>query len=305
MGRFILRRIVHGFIVICCVTLIVFVVTRMIGDPVQVMLPIGATDQERAEFAHNLGLDRPILVQFVDYVKGAVTLDFGDSIWQRRPVFDIIFERLLNSLLLTFTAICLALGLAIPLGILAALKPGSIVDRVTVVFSLFFLSLPQFWLGLLLILLFAVELHWLPTSGFRGISSIILPALTLALPAMTRLVLIARSSMIDELNQQYVKTVKAKGMPFFRMVAIHAFRNGAIAVTTLAGWELVEALAGTIIVETVFAWPGLGHTTMQAITKRDLVLLQAIVLTITFLVVVANVLIDILQKAIDPRVRLA
>jgi peptide/nickel transport system permease protein len=165
---------------------------------------------------------------------------------------------------------------------------------------------PQFWLGLLLIVLFAVQLKWLPTSGATSPAHIILPAITLALPALTRLVMVVRSSMIDELNQQYVKTATAKGMPFIRVVGLHAMRNAAVPVVTLAGWEVIRALAGyTVIVETVFAWPGLGLTAIQAIERQDLILLQAIVFTIAIMVVVINIAIDVVHKGIDPRVKLA
>jgi peptide/nickel transport system permease protein len=306
VGRFILRRLWHGLIVVLGVTVIVFVVTRMVGDPVRVMLPLEATPEQRAAFEKQLGFDRSIPVQFVDFMGDFVTLDFGESLWQHRPAMEIVLERLPLTLLLTGVAIGLAILLAIPLGILAALRPGSIADRVTVVISLLGLSVPQFWLGLLLIVLFAVQLKWLPTSGATSPVHIILPAVTLALPALTRLVMVVRSSMIDELNQQYVKTATAKGMPFIRVVGLHAMRNAAVPVLTLAGWEVIRALAGyTVVVETVFAWPGLGLTAIQAIERQDLILLQAIVFSIAIMVVAINIAIDVVHKGIDPRVKLA
>jgi peptide/nickel transport system permease protein len=306
VGRFILRRLWHGLIVVLGVTVIVFVVTRMVGDPVRVMLPLEATPEQRAAFEKQLGFDRSIPVQFLDFMGDFATLDFGESLWQHRPAMEIVLERLPLTLQLTGVAIGLAILLAIPLGILAALRPGSIADRITVVISLLGLSVPQFWLGLLLIVLFAVQLKWLPTSGATSPAHIILPAVTLALPALTRLVMVVRSSMIDELNQQYVKTATAKGMPFIRVVGLHAMRNAAVPVLTLAGWEVIRALAGyTVVVETVFAWPGLGLTAIQAIERQDLILLQAIVFSIAIMVVVINIAIDVVHKGIDPRVKLA
>jgi len=268
MGRYILKRLWHGVIVILGVTIIVFVVTRLIGDPVKLMLPMEATIEQRAAFEKQLGLDRPIPVQFVEFLGDIAHFDFGDSLWQHRPAMEIVFETMPYTLVLAFAAIGLALVLAIPLGIIAALRPGGASDRSTVFFSLIGLSLPQFWLGLLLIVVFAVQLQWLPTSGAATKAHILLPALTLSLPALARLVMIIRSSMIDELNQQYVKTGFAKGLPFYRVVGIHALRNAGLPIVTLAGWELIRAVAGySVVVETVFAWPGLGMTAMQAIDR--------------------------------------
>jgi peptide/nickel transport system permease protein len=187
----------------------------------------------------------------------------------------------------------LAFVLSIPLGIISALRPGGISDRSTVFVSLIGLSVPQFWLGLLLIVVFAVQLHWLPTSGVATPAHIILPAITMALPALARMVMIVRSSMIDELNQQYVKTGFAKGLPFYRVVGMHALRNAALPVVTLCGWELIRAVAGySVVVETVFAWPGLGMTAIQAIEREDLILLQAIVFTVAITVVLINIMMD-------------
>ena len=288
------------------VTVIVFVVTRMVGDPVKVMLPLEATLEQRTAFERQLGLDRPIVVQFGDFLVDLVHLDFGQSLWQHRPAMEIVFEKLPLTMLLAALGIGLAFLLSIPLGIIAALRPGGITDRVTVFFSLIGLSVPQFWLGLLLIVLFAVQLHWLPTSGVATPAHMIMPAVTLALPALARLVMIIRSSMIDELNQQYVKTGYAKGMPFMRVVGVHALRNAGLPVITLCGWELIRAIAGySVVVETVFAWPGLGLTAIQAIEREDLILLQAIVFTVAITVVLINIAMDVVYTLIDPRLKLS
>ena len=305
MGRYFLKRLWHGAIVIFGVTIIVFVVTRLVGDPVKVMLPMEATMEQRAAFEKQLGLDRPIPVQFVEFMGEIARLDFGESLWQHRPAMQIVFEKLPLTLELSFLGIGLAFVLAIPMGIIAALRPGGLSDRGTVFISLIGLSVPQFWLGLLLIVLFAVQLHWLPTSGIATPAHIILPAVTMALPALARMVMIVRSSMIDELNQQYVKTGFAKGLPFYRVVGIHALRNASLPVVTLGGWELIRAVAGySVVVETVFAWPGLGLTAIQAIEREDLVLLQAIVFTVAVTVVLINILMDVAYTVIDPRLKL-
>ena len=305
MGRYILKRFWHGVIVIFGVTIIVFVVTRMVGDPVSVMLPLEATVEQRAAFEKQLGLDRPIPIQFIDFLKDIARLDFGDSLWQHRPAMEIVFEKLPLTLELVFIGIGLAFVLSIPLGIIAALRPGGITDRFTVFVSLIGLSIPQFWLGLLLIVVFAVQLGWLPTSGTATTAHIILPAITFALPALARMVMMVRSAMIDELNQQYVKTGYAKGIPFVRVVGLHAMRNAALPVVTLSGWELIRGLAGySVVVETVFAWPGLGLTAIQAIERDDLILLQAIVFTVAIIVVLINILMDVAYTIIDPRLKL-
>lgn len=306
MGRYIIKRFWYGVIVIFGVTIIVFVVTRLIGDPVKVMLPLEATLEQRAAFEKRLGLDRPIPVQFLEFMGDIAHLDFGNSLWQHRPAMEIVFEKLPLTLILSFVGIGFAFVISIPLGIIAALRPGGVSDRSTVFFSLIGLSVPQFWLGLLFIIIFAVQLRWLPTSGVATPFHIILPALTMGLPALARMFMIVRSSMIDELNQQYVKTAFAKGLPFYRVVGIHAMRNAALPVLTLCGWELIRAVAGySVVVETVFAWPGLGMTAIQAIERGDLILLQAIVFTVAIIVVLINILMDVAYTIIDPRLKLA
>ncbi len=305
MGRMLAVRLWHGLIVIVAVTVTVFVVTRLISNPVDVMLPLEASAEERAAFAAALGLDASIPAQFLDYVRGLARLDLGTSLWQDRPALTIVMEHLPITLLLVVTSVVFAILVALPLGAIAARRPGGIVDRVTVVLSLVALSVPQFWLALLLILLFAVTLGWLPSAGAGGAAHLVLPALTLAIPTMTRLIMVTRSQMIDELNAQYVRTLEAKGMSTWRVVAVHAGRNAAVPVLTLASWEFVRIFAGyTVVVETVFAWPGLGRLALQAIERQDLVLVQAVVLVIAAIVVVFNVLVDFAYTAIDPRIRL-
>ncbi len=305
MGRMAIKRTVDGLIVIIGVVVVVFVITRLIGDPVDVMLPLEATPEQRAAFEAQLGLDRPIAVQFVNYVWDLTRLDFGNSLWLDRPAMEVVFERLPITLLLVFASIVLATVVAIPLGIVAALNPGSLIDRITVIISLVALSLPQFWLGLLLIVLFSVSLGWLPTGGTGSFAHLVMPAVTLALPAMTRIVMVVRSQMIDELNAQYIKTTEAKGLSGLRIVGVHALRNAAVPVLTLVSWEFIRILSGyTVVVETVFAWPGLGLVALQAIERQDLVLLQAIVFVIAVMVVVFNLVVDVAYKAIDPRIKL-
>jgi peptide/nickel transport system permease protein len=304
MGAFIVKRLYYGLFVVLGVTIVVFLVTRVVGDPVSAMLPMESSAAQRALFAQQLGLDRPIYLQFFDFLANVARLDLGESLWQHRPVTQIVLERLPMTLYLVVAGMALAIALSLPLGTLAALKPGGISDRVTVVLSLLGLSIPQFWLGLLLIIVFAVDLRWLPTSGSGDLRHMALPAVTLALPAMARMVMVVRSSMMDELNAQYIKVAIAKGLPFRRVVGVHALRNITVPVMTLAGWEVIRALAGySVVVETVFAWPGLGLAAVQAIERQDLILLQGIVFYVAIMVVIINLGLDVAQKFVDPRVK--
>ena len=305
MGRFVVKRIAQGLLVVIGVTIMVFIFTRMVGDPAKTMLPLSATAEQRAAFRHELGLDQPILTQFREYIGDLASGNFGTSVWQRRPAIDAVLDALPNTFQLVLLAIAIAVLLGVPLGVLAALRPGGALDRTAVVLSLAGLSIPQFWLGLLLIIVFSVTLNLLPTAGMGTPANLVLPTLTLAFPALGRIAMIVRSSMIDELNQQYVKTAKAKGMPRVRVVGIHALRNASIPALTLTGWELIRALAGySVVVETVFAWPGVGFLADQALNNQDLILLQAIVFVVAVMVVVINVVIDVLYRAVDPRIKL-
>lgn len=303
LPQFLLGRLMQGLLVVVGVTTIVFIVTRLVGDPVQAMLPVDASAADRAVLARALGLDGPVWAQYLHYLKDIGSFDFGNSIWQQRPAIDIVLERLPNTLVLCAGALGIAMVAGVPLGIIAALRPGQWADKVSVVLSLGGLSLPQFWLGLLLILFFAVFLNWLPSSGSEAPGSALLPMVTLALPALGRIAMMLRSALIDELNALYVRTARAKGLRSGRIVLVHALRNAAVPTVALLGWEFAGMLAGhTVVVETVFAWPGLGQTAIQAIERQDLVLLQAVVFFIAFLIVMINFCLDILYRLLDRRI---
>lgn len=307
MARFLVRRIAQGLLVIVGVTMFVFVVTRMVGDPAKKMLPLGTPEEQVQAFKEREGFNDPILEQFGRFAADAARLDFGESLWQRgNQAMDLVVERLPKTFQLVGAGMLVAIILAVPLGTIAALRPGSWLDKLTVTLSLVGLSMPQFWLGLLLILVFSVNFGWFPTSGAGSLKHLVLPAVTLALPAAGRMAQIVRSSMIDELSRAYVTTAEAKGIPFQAIVVRHTLRNASLPVVTLFGWELIRALAGyTVVVETVFNWPGLGYLAIQAIDREDLVVLQAIVFFVALMVVVVNILIDVAYKLIDPRIKLS
>ncbi|RVH96007.1 ABC transporter permease [Sinorhizobium medicae] len=305
MLEFIVRRLFQGILVVFGVTATVFVVTRLVGDPVALMLPLSATEAQRAAFAQQIGLDQPIVTQFLRFVGDIATLDFGNSLWQRRPAIEVVFERLPNTLLLIAAGLGAAVMLSIPLGAVSALRPGGLVDRLTMSVGLLGLAMPQFWLGLVAIMIFAVTLKWLPTSGMGTAAHLVLPALTLSLTPLARFTMMVRASMIDELNKPYVKTARAKGLELTRILRVHTLRNILVPFLSISGWELISTLSGyTVVVETVFAWPGLGLTAVQAIQRGDLFLMQAIVFVIAFLIVLIGIVLDILSKAVDPRMEL-
>lgn len=306
MTRYLLKRIPQGFVVIFGVTVFVFVVTRVIGDPVKFMLPLSATEQQRADTRRALGLDRSLLAQFWTFLGDIVRLDFGKSTYVRgRDSLSVVFDYLPRTLQLIAAGMTLALLLSVPLGLLASRKPGGVLDRALTSLSLVGLSMPQFFLGSVMVILFTVKLRWFQTGVGGWRQHLVLPAVCLALPAVGRLAMLVRSSMIDELNSQYVRVLKAKGMPTTRILAVHALRNAGIPFVTLFGWEMIRALAGfTVVVETVFAWPGVGFMAREAIAQQDFYLIQAIVFVVAIMVVVLNVLIDVAYKVLDPRVKL-
>jgi len=307
MGRFIARRLAQGLLIIFGVTVFVFVVTRIVGDPVKFMLPLSATEEQREATRHALGLDQSIPKQFVDFVRDLLHLDLGTSTYVRgEPALDVVFDYLPRTLELVALGMLLAMLLSIPLGLLASRKPGGVLDRFLTTISLVGLSMPQFFLGSLMVILFTVKLPWFQTGVGDWKTHLVLPALCLALPAVGRLSMVVRSSMIDEMNAQYVKVLRAKGMPARRIMGVHALRNAGIPYVTLLGWELIRALAGfTVVVETVFAWPGVGFLAREAIVQQDFFLIQAIVFVVAVMVVLLNISIDVSYKFLDPRVKLA
>jgi peptide/nickel transport system permease protein len=307
MGRYIARRLAQGVLVIFGVTVFVFVVTRVVGDPVKFMLPLSATEEERAATRHALGLDQSLLAQFRDFLGDLIHLDLGTSTYVRgRPSLDVVFDYLPRTLELVAFGMLIAIVLSVPLGLLASRKPGGALDRFLTTISLVGLSMPQFFLGSVMVILFTVKLPWFQTGVGDWKTHLVLPALCLALPAVGRLSMVVRSSMIDEMNAQYVKVLRAKGMPTRRIMGVHALRNAGIPYVTLLGWELIRALAGfTVVVETVFAWPGVGFLAREAIVQQDFFLIQAIVFVVAVMVVVLNISIDVAYKFLDPRVTLA
>jgi ABC-type dipeptide/oligopeptide/nickel transport system permease component len=304
MAAFLLRRLVLTIPVVWLVVTLVFGLIHIVpGDPVAQMLGEGAPQPEIQRLRHDLGLDRPILDQYKAYVVGLLKGDLGVSFRNQEPVAQSIASRYPATIELTIAAIVVSLVLAIPAGVIGAVKRGTLVDKAIGVFSLFGVSLPNFALGPLLILLFSIVWGILPVSGRGGISHLILPAVTMggALAAITTR--IVRSSMLEEIHQDYIRTARAKGLPERVVLFRHALRNGLLPVITILGLQTGALLAGAIITETVFAWPGLGRLTVQAIGARDYPLLQGCILTISLSYIFINLLTDAIYSFVDPRIR--
>ncbi|CAN5822007.1 ABC transporter permease [soil metagenome] len=305
MGRYLSQRLGQGIVVILGVTTLVFVVTRMIGDPVNFILPLSASEEQRAALRSDLGFDRSILSQFGSFLRDAVRLDFGNSTYFRNEdALEVVMRFLPKTLQLAAAGMVMALLLSVPLGAVAALRPGGLLDKFLVTLSLIGLATPQFFLGQVILLLTSVKFN-LVQFGDGPWTHLIFPALTLALPAIGRLTMVTRSAMIDELNSQYVKAARAKGVAARRIVGVHALRKAEIQFVKLFGWEVIRALAGyTLVVEAVFDWPGLGDLAILAIRERDFFLIQTIVFIVAMMVVLINIAIDVAYKIVDPRVKL-
>lgn len=305
MISFLVKRVAQGLVVVVGVTVIVFFVTRVVGDPVSHMLPLDATAEERARLSEQLGFNEPLINQFFDFASDAARLDFGVSLWQRIPTMEIIAQRLPATFQLVFYSMLVACVLGLVIGLIAAMRPDSFVDRFAIVSSLLGLSVPKFWLGLLMILLFSVNLGWLPSSGGGSFRFVIMPALTLGLPAAGKVAQMTRASIIDESHQQYVVTARAKGLRGRYILVRHILRNAFLPILGVMGWEVITTLAGyTVVVETVFQWPGMGFLASQALERQDFVLLQGIVFVVALIVVVMNIMMDFLASRVDPRIKL-
>ena len=303
MGRYLARRLLHSVFVTAGILMVVFVVAHGLGDPAKLMLPIEATDEQILAVRRSLGLEDPFLVQFGRFVAGAIQGDFGMSISQKAPAVSVVLGRVPATLYLTAVTMLLAIPLAVLLGAFAATRPRSVADRLVSVVSLAGVSIAGFWLGLMLILVVAVGLGWLPSSGYGGVQYVILPALTLAVHPIGRIAQVARSSMLDELSKGYVTTARSKGLPGGTVVARHALKNAALPIITLTGHEMASLLNGAVVVETIFAWPGVGTLLIQAIERRDLPLIEASVFVIAVMIMLLNLLVDLTYAYVNPRIR--
>ena len=305
MGHFLVTRFASAAIVVFGVTSLVFFMIHLIpGDPVEVMLGESARVADRENLRHALGLDRPLLVQWLDYLSHLMRFDLGESLHSKQPIIDILLAHIPATLELTLVALLFAIVIALPLGIMAALHRNTGWDRTAMTVSLLGVSIPNFLMGPLLILLFAMYLGWLPVSGRESPDSVILPALTLGTAMAAILSRMVRATLLEVINEDYIRTARAKGLSWFRTILLHAMPNTMLPIITLLGLQLGALLAGAVITEVVFSWPGIGQLTIEAIHTRDYPLVQSCILLISLSYVLVNIVTDILYSVLDPRVRL-
>lgn len=304
MIEFLGRRTLHSVIALATLIVLVFVLSRLTGDPALLYLPENATQKTIEEFRERGGYNDPVMVQFGRYVAGVVQLDFGTSYRRNQPAMEIVLEAFPWTLKLAGITVVLAMLIAMTVGPLAAYRPASVFDRIASVLSLAAASTPDFWVAIIGILVLAVHLGWLPTSGVGGPAYWILPIFVLMLKITGTTTQVVRGSMISSLASPFVKAARAKGMQEERIVFIHALRNSVIAAVTVAGDQTRGIVNGAVIVETVFGWPGIGKTMIDAITQRDFAVIQASVLATALVILALNIVIDIIYAMLDPRIRL-
>jgi ABC-type dipeptide/oligopeptide/nickel transport system permease component len=305
MTRYIVHRLLQGVVLLCMVATIVFFLGRLTGNPVDLMLPEDATAEDRVAMIKALGLDGPLYQQFFIFAGNALHGDLGNSIRMREPAVDAFFSRLPNTLALIPWAILLAMGVGIPLGVLASLNRGNIIDRAAGTIAVLGIAIPGFWLGILLIFIFSVELGWLPSGRMGGPEHYVLPVITLGAFLIAGFMRLVRSSMLEVMDSEYVKLARIKGLSERVVIWKHCLRNALIPVLTLWGVFIGNLITGAIITETVFAWPGIGRLTYEAVIFRDFPLLQAIIILKSILILSINLVVDILYAYVDPRIRLA
>jgi peptide/nickel transport system permease protein len=305
MTRHLAAKLVESLIAILGVLTIVFFVTRIVGDPTALLLPVGATAEEMARLERDLGLDRPLAVQYLDMLGSAAIGDFGISFQQSRPAMDIVLERMPATMLLAFTALFFGVVLGAVAGTVAALMRGTVAELIVMAAALIGQATPVFWLGIMLILLFAVQLGWLPTGGYGEWRNLVMPAFTLAVFVSAAIARLLRSSILDILGEDYVRTARAKGLMPSTVFVWHVGRNSLIPVVTMTGIIAGELLGGSVVTETVFAWPGVGRLIVQAILAKDFPVVQAGIVVIAVMFVAINLAIDLLYGVLDPRIRVA
>jgi peptide/nickel transport system permease protein len=305
MRRFVLRRLAQSVVLLFVLALIIFALARVSGNPADLLLREDATQEDRAHFLHALGLDRPVHEQLYLFLAGLLRGDLGESIRYRKPAAEVFFERLPNTLQLLPLAMVGALVIAIPLGVLAAVYRGTIVDRVSGAIAVLGIATPSFWLGIVLIYVFSIKLGLLPSSRMGGPSHYVLPAITLGLFLVAGMMRLVRSSLLEVMGSEFVKLARLKGLSQTVVIWKHCLRNALIPVTTLFGVYFALLITGAIVTETVFAWPGVGRLTYEAVIFRDYPLLQAVILLKAIIVLGVNLGVDILYAYLDPRVRYA
>lgn len=304
MLRYILQRLGQSVLVMFGVSLLIFYSLHLTGDPAAVMMPPGSSQQEIDNFRHSMGFDRSLTWQYWHYLTGVLQGDLGESLRYSQPVTELIGQRVPATLLLAFTALLWSTLAGLLLGIVSALYQNSVWDLVSRLLAFSGQAVPVFWLGLLLIIVFSLNLRWLPSSGYGSASQLVMPAISLGAYYMSAIARLIRASLIDVLQQDYIRTARAKGLSRWRIVVRHGLRNALIPVITVQGMYFASLLGGALVTEIIFAWPGIGRLAVQAIQNRDFPLVQAIVLLAALVFVGINLIIDLLYVVLNPRIRL-
>lgn len=303
--NYLIKRLISAVFVLLGITTLVFLLIHLVpGDPVEVMLGETARPADREALRHALGLDLPILQQWWQYLTGISHFDLGQSLHSKQAVIALLIDRIPATAILSIASLLIAILIALPLGILAAVYKDSLWDRLAMVTAMIGVSIPNFVMGPLLILIFALWLGWFPVSGKEGWSSLVLPALTLGTALAAILSRMVRASMLEVIEEDYIRAARARGLSEYRILGLHALRNAALPVITILGMQLGALLAGAVITETIFSWPGIGQLMIESIQKRDYPVVQACVLLISVTYVLVNLLTDVAYTALDPRVRL-
>jgi peptide/nickel transport system permease protein len=301
---YIVRRAALVALVLLGVLTVVFFLQRLSGDPTNLLLPIDAPEEIRADLRHQMGLDRPLASQYVRFLAHVARGDFGESYKFKQPALTLVLERLPATALLAGSALLLTVLLAVPLGVVAAVFRNSWIDAIATAVSLVGQATPVYWLGLLLILLFSVQLRWFPSMGGGSLEALVLPAFTLGVFSMARITRITRSAVLEVLRQDYVRVARAKGLPESTVLAKHTLRNAAIPVVTMIGLQFGALMGGTVITEMVFAWPGVGRLAVNAVYARDFPVVQAVALVVAMVFSAINLAVDVLYAFLNPQIRL-
>jgi len=304
MKTYLARRLLQSLLVLFGVSFVVFFILHLTGDPALVLLPPDASAEDVQRFREAMGFNDPFIVQYGRFLSGALRGDFGQSVRHGEPAFNLVVERMPATFELAGAALGVALVLAIPAGIISAVRRNTMLDYVSTVVALLGQSMPTFWLGIMLILVFSVQFNLLPSYGRGGLGHLILPAITLGLFTTARITRLTRSGMLEALNQDYIRTARAKGVGGPPVIWKHALKNAAIPIVTIVGIELGTLLGGSVITETIFAWPGVGRLSVQAIYNRDYRVVQAAVFLLSTTFVLVNLVVDMLYTYLDPRIRL-
>jgi ABC-type dipeptide/oligopeptide/nickel transport system permease component len=304
MLRYILTRLSHTVLVIFGISIVSFIFLHLSGDPVGLILPQDATLEQIAALRKKMLLDDPIYLQYFRFLTSALQGDLGRSIYSHQPVVGMILERMPATLELAFAALAIALAVAIPAGVLSAVKRGTWIDTISMSLALIGLSMPHFWLGIMFIMVFSVQLGWLPTSGRGTFLQLIMPSLALGVSLIALFARLTRSAMLEVLGQDYVRTARAKGLSDFSVIGKHALRNALIPLVTVIGMEFGFLLGGAVIIETVFAWPGVGRLIVQSILDRDYPVVQAAVMMLAIVFVTVNFVVDLLYVWLDPNINI-